>query len=375
MKLCACGKTMDDASLVCDRCAALQVLELPPHATAEQIKAAYHLLVKVWHPDRFPNDAKLKAAAEEKLKAINSAYRSLTGSGDQKSRGRWAWRAAARPAQQASARSAPPAASAAPAKTVASRGPKLRTYLATFATMTIVQRLFIASCGLGASALFVHYADSQLTSDPATAAFYAQYKSAIAKELEEPSRRFHEQVAQTLGRLNPFKPAAVPPPSAMVNPPVSVSAAETQASTSQPASHAPKHERAPAMHLLPLITVGMTQDEVLATAGTPVSSSPDKLTYKGSEVDFKDGKVAGWKIDPVTSVLRVKLWPDAPVDTSQHVFSVGSTKNDVLVIQGTPTSFSEDKFAYGGSEVYFENNRVVSWKNDPGSVPLRAISR
>ena len=53
-----------------------QVLELPLTATQEEIKSQYKQLVRVYHPDRFP-DSDEKAAAEEKLKAINEAYRYL----------------------------------------------------------------------------------------------------------------------------------------------------------------------------------------------------------------------------------------------------------------------------------------------------------
>jgi len=42
----------------------------------------------------------------------------------------------------------------------------------------------------------------------------------------------------------------------------------------------------------------------------------------------------------------------------------------VLVVQGTPTAFTADRFSYGSSEVYFQNDRVVSWKNDQSSIPL-----
>jgi curved DNA-binding protein CbpA len=373
MKLCMCGDTVADACTFCARCAALQTLELHRGASAEEIKAAYHMLVKVWHPDRFANDKKLRGTAEEKLKTINSAYLILTSQPKKQSRRRRPQRAASTsPGEQP----APQAPQARPAAAAGSRGPRLRTYLMAFAGFSVVQRLLVAACGIGVSALFAHFADSQLASDPATAAIYAEYKSEIARELDEPNKRFREQIEQTLGSLNPFKPEAVPLPAAMLNPPVNGATNEAPATHSQPAAaRATKRDRAPALRLLPLITVGMTQDEVVATAGAPTSTSPDKLTYKGSELYLKDGKVAGWKIDPLNSVLRVKLWPDAPVDTSQHVFSVGSTKNDVLVIQGTPTSFSEDMFAYGASEVHFQNNRVVSWKNDPGSVALRAISR
>jgi DnaJ domain len=56
---------------------ALEVLALRPGASPLQIKEAYRDLVKVWHPDRFGSDARLRAKAEEKLQRINEAYRVL----------------------------------------------------------------------------------------------------------------------------------------------------------------------------------------------------------------------------------------------------------------------------------------------------------
>jgi hypothetical protein len=53
---------------------ALDVLALRPGATSVEIKEAYRDLVKVWHPDRFGSDARLRQKAEEKLKQINKAY-------------------------------------------------------------------------------------------------------------------------------------------------------------------------------------------------------------------------------------------------------------------------------------------------------------
>jgi curved DNA-binding protein CbpA len=52
----------------------LAVLGLTPGATLAEIKQARTDLVKVWHPDRFSHDARLKVKAEEKLKEINAAY-------------------------------------------------------------------------------------------------------------------------------------------------------------------------------------------------------------------------------------------------------------------------------------------------------------
>ena len=56
---------------------AFEVLALRPGATSSEIKEAYRDLVKVWHPDRFGNDGRLREKAEHQLKLINEAYRTL----------------------------------------------------------------------------------------------------------------------------------------------------------------------------------------------------------------------------------------------------------------------------------------------------------
>ena len=54
-----------------------RALELELGASREQVKQAWRELVKVWHPDRFPNDARLQRKALERLKEINCAYEVL----------------------------------------------------------------------------------------------------------------------------------------------------------------------------------------------------------------------------------------------------------------------------------------------------------
>lgn len=56
---------------------AFAVLECDPRSSHETIKASYRELVKVWHPDRFLHDERLRARATEKLKIINEAYELL----------------------------------------------------------------------------------------------------------------------------------------------------------------------------------------------------------------------------------------------------------------------------------------------------------
>jgi len=57
----------------------LGVLGLEPGATEQAVKDAYRDLVKVWHPDRFGSDARLRAKAQEKLKEVNAAFKELRG--------------------------------------------------------------------------------------------------------------------------------------------------------------------------------------------------------------------------------------------------------------------------------------------------------
>jgi curved DNA-binding protein CbpA len=56
-----------------DRAYYLGVLGVSSGATAEETRLAYLDLVKVWHPDRFSHDLRLRRKAQEKLADINEA--------------------------------------------------------------------------------------------------------------------------------------------------------------------------------------------------------------------------------------------------------------------------------------------------------------
>ena len=75
--------------------------------------------------------------------------------------------------------------------------------------------------------------------------------------------------------------------------------------------------------------------------------------------------------DAVASKASLVVYPDE--DPRAPHFTVGSSKSDVIRIQGTPTKVASDVFVYGLSEVFFKNGRVESWHTDPGT-PLKATS-
>jgi curved DNA-binding protein CbpA len=57
--------------------AAFVVLECELGCSEEDVKSSYRQLVRVWHPDRFETDQKLKQKATEKMKLLNEAYQLL----------------------------------------------------------------------------------------------------------------------------------------------------------------------------------------------------------------------------------------------------------------------------------------------------------
>ena len=54
-----------------------EILEIKPGASKDEIKTAYRDMCKVWHPDRFSGNPRLQKKADNKLKEINQAYKTL----------------------------------------------------------------------------------------------------------------------------------------------------------------------------------------------------------------------------------------------------------------------------------------------------------
>jgi serine/threonine protein kinase len=109
-------------------------------------------------------------------------------------------------------------------------------------------------------------------------------------------------------------------------------------------------------------TIGSRKDDVLAVQGTPDRFTETSFHYGLSSVYFDAaGRVTGWE-NSAFKELKVRMLPR--VATASSYFTIGSTKDEVLAIQGTPDRFTDSSFHYGLSSVFFDaDGRVTSWEN------------
>jgi len=54
-----------------------QVLNLTPHASRKEVEEAYHDLLRIWDPERFPTDKTLREEVAKRRKEIETAYQAI----------------------------------------------------------------------------------------------------------------------------------------------------------------------------------------------------------------------------------------------------------------------------------------------------------
>lgn len=130
----------------------------------------------------------------------------------------------------------------------------------------------------------------------------------------------------------------------------------------------------------PYFTRGSHQDDVLRVQGTPSSinrySDHEVWNYGLSSVDIsaRDRRVTEW--NNISGNLKVRLSPGGNV-TSNTYFGRGSHQDDVLRIQGTPTSISRysdhEVWSFGLSSVDISTRtrQVTDWNNISGNLKVR----
>jgi len=342
-----------------------RILELEPGATLEEVKRSYRDLVKVWHPDRFPNDPKLQKKGEEKLKQINLAYDRICKGNFERSRESSppAATSAQQPGknahassgtgtsnnQSSSPREEPPRSqrsnpsSTAPAEQ--NGGRRFIQIAAAVAVIFIVKAIFFADGDLSKQTR--GYSPHPTTQPPVLLEAFVP---------ANPAQRLKPDGNPGLA-LSAVPPSARTPILEMVeSPSIGVAGgSNTVAPAKTPEQPSAKFNRSIAGYF----SVGSTKDEVLAVQGTPSRFTDTTFSYGSSDIIFGNGKVVSWTQYSMNP-LRAKLLPTTRVGAIEF-FTVGSTKDEVLAVQGTPSKFTDTTFSYGSSDVIFGNGKVVSW--------------
>jgi curved DNA-binding protein CbpA len=372
-----CGNPIDTIGSTCSRCGALQTLGLDMNASATQIEDAYRTLVKVWHPDRFQTDLKLRRAAEEKLKEINAAHDYLTSKPSaEKPQSAVHDRPAVQEPEPIYGVEEPPPPAFIPTETSDDEEPEearriMKRYMKRSGSKILVKAI-VAFCFVAVVWLLWFSFYFFLSANPKTARAWEEFKAEVSRDIRANGSRLWANATENVNVSKNKNGPQIQPAAAAQSPadPARTPSAEFKA----PSEVRPATALKAGDGVKPYVTSGLTPMEVLSILGNPTSSSGEKMLYKGSEIDFRNGRVAGWKIDPNTAPIRVKLWPDAAPVPGVTTFAVNSSKSDVIAVQGTPTLFSDNQFGYGNSLVFFQNDRVVGWKEDPASVRLRVVA-
>jgi hypothetical protein len=279
-----------------------------PDTDWETLRANYRRLIGRWHPDRFSGDAVSKGIAEERSKQITLAYQTL-----EKYRRDHGALPPTKPAAvtaQGPAMSAEPM-SERPASEVRVEPAKTGPAVREFAKRRPVRRVAIALAFfvlIGALYLAPRYQDERASDDDRPAA------SAHDPGVATPAPRLKESPRDSPG-----------------------------------------------------ISTGSTLGEVYAIQGVPTLTQGDTWHYGNSQIRFAQGKVISWKEHPDDPLRIVR---DQSVQPHGTTFDVGSTKEEVRAIQGTPVRETDTLWDYAPSRVYFRHDRVIRWEESPVQ-PLR----
>jgi hypothetical protein len=346
-----------------DRAYYLGVLGVNSRATPEEIRLAYLDLVKVWHPDRFSHDLRLRRKAQEKLKDLNEAFEwtkanplqgpEVSGSARAGERARERPRPA--PEQKAPT-TAPNPAGMAPPGWVATVRTNRWAWMVALIVLLVWRSLATnqnkpTRAGLeGPVTVPVYSSDSESRRESSHVIGGNRSNATHARE--------HAPNVET-GQISADGSDGLPERVTTES-----QADPIVAETRRESKIAPRRT-----DISGYFKVGSTRDEVLALQGTPTEFGESFLKYGSSTVYLRDGRVTSWDVWP-GAPLRAEILPSGP-GHRQGYFTVGSTKDEVLAAQGTPAEFTESFWKYGSSTVYFQSGRVTSWNILPDS-PLKA---
>jgi hypothetical protein len=378
----------------------LRTLGLEHGASRNEIRDAYRDLVKVWHPDRFPNDLKLRKKAEEKLKEVNAAFEHLKSSVDtpparaasatkkpedkpETQKHQETYDASKRTSQSASAsakETTRPNASA-------QEPPRQDASAPNFSNAARPQSYSNARpqpptpepyrpINKGAPSAFFSFrriphwvvlafsvAFTRMCIDSCTKPKPSENQIEMMNSYTEARNKAFNQLYSVPNiKVTPLTSPSSPKQNEKRSRntiPSLLHSSEDRGENSQqvPKSHLEQNNARDAY-----FSRGSTIDEVLALQGTPTSTIGNRYYWGYSTVDFSNARVIAWDNSELGRPLKVKMLSKGVAPTSGY-FTMGSTIDEVLALQGTPTSTIGNRYYWGFSTVDFSNGRVIAWDN------------
>ncbi len=315
-----------------------RVLGLKPGSNPSEVRQAYRTLVKKWHPDRHHTKPyETRVLAEKKFREIDEAYRRIARSWSKTPHSVKSTPAAS-PWNHAQAQQR--------ARTQARETPVFRSrpginFRSFFRGRIILPALLLtaAICILTQFPSFLpDTADDTGTHGPQTAENPATDSN---PGILEPSKAEGPLV---FANLEPSPPAVLSPP------------------LLHPQPEAPKA----------FFTLGSTASEVLSIQGDPSRVQGQIWTYGLSEIQFRNGRVS--RFDNFDGSLRVRMQPEVSEDREIPAnITIGSSEEEVLLVQGTPTRVEDNRWFYGFAELVFKNGRVAEYDNYFGRLKMSIL--
>ncbi|MBK9165366.1 MAG: DnaJ domain-containing protein [Acidobacteria bacterium] len=398
------------------------ILGLAHNSSQKQLKEAYKDLVKVWHPDRFLHDPKLRIKAQEKLKEINEAYQKVSSFIENGSKKASSTTERKKSTHRSSDDSH--ASSKAKAKTRKSndsdrakkanekdsqdydeaserhsnreKSPVTNLYdeYTPFSTTQVAVKptnrryyiAFVATAFLSLGSFLIYSDITRRThtdpgaESPVASGVTNSTSNAISPEVAaETDSEQRIRVGENQNDTNSFENSLneVSENEYVELAPLSLQTIERPAekpfSLEPPPQAHPSGVEAELNETAPsagFFSLNSTRNDVLRIQGTPDSIIGNTFSYGYSSVSFQNDRVSGWS--NISKNLRVRMISYSP--SSENYFTLGSTRADVVKIQGTPDSIIGNSYGYGYSSITFQGNSVVGWSNISKNLKVRMLS-
>ncbi|HLW78897.1 MAG TPA: J domain-containing protein [Terriglobia bacterium] len=355
------------------------LLGLEPGATLEELKRAHRDLVKVWHPDRFNDDPPLQKKAQEKLKEINEAYEQLLPD---------ALSAEADPMPEPQLRPRPfapevrwEAGPEAPADLESPVPPqdlhphgwqrnlifRAAAALLILVVLAVIVVTVLLNRDMHRSLTTERAQEEPVTSGAPVEAISSDTPAFTVGSTQSEVLSVQGTPTSVEGNRWMYELSSVDFVDGKVDSYANVSRnlrvrLEPQGDVAE--------ERAQGY-----FAPGSTADAVLAVQGTPTSVQGRRWRFESSYVDFAAGKVESYS--NASSNLHVRVDPagDVTAARARGYFTLGSTPDEVLAVEGTPTSIETGRWTFDASYVGFADGRVDSYANVSQNLHVQILPR